>query len=119
MKLTKEMAKDAEESGGKVERIRKKAAKSVPKPAPLPAKPDNSAELKALRAEISELKGLLDTSEKSAVQREQELSAIISALTQEKPVRVKPVRNMSPKDPDYLLVEYYDFIPVSYRKLNS
>ena len=119
MKVTKQMADEAEAAGGKVEQIRK------PKPVPVAEKPKpvespvNAVELQRLRGEISELRGLLDQSEKSATQRVQELSAIISALSQEKPVRVKPVRDMDPASKTYLLVDHYDFTPVSYRKLDS
>lgn len=119
MKITKAMRNAAKDSGGKVQPIRKPQPAPKPKPAPETPKSENSGELKALRDEISELRGLLKQSEITAQQRIQELSAIITAMSTDKPIRVKPVRDLDPKSKTYLLVEHYDFVPVSYRKLDS
>lgn len=122
MKATKRMMADAEKDGGEVTDIKK-----VQK---LPAKPDaisnvamphpaKNGEIKALRAEISELRAMVKESQSAGDRRVQELSAIITALSDTKPVRVKPVRDLDPASKTYLLVSHYDFIPVSYKRLDS
>jgi len=80
---------------------------------------DNSGELKRLRDEISELRGLLEESKKAAETQKLELVGMLSAVSEDKPFRIRPVRNMDPKDPEYLLVTHYDYVPVTYRKLDS
>ena len=117
--VTKSMIAAAKKSGGVVTKINGAEPASKPKQATKPTKPPESDELKSLRAEISKLKADIESAHKSADRRVQELSAIVTALSDTKPVRVKPVRDMDPKSKTYLLVSHYDFIPVSYRKLDS
>jgi len=123
-KVTQAMLDDAKKDGGTV------IKKLKPKPnaisnlaessvADLKPEPAENDELQALRDEISELRQLVTVSQISADKRVQELSAIITALSETKPVRVKPVRDLDPQSKTYLLVSHYDFIPVSYRKLDS
>ena len=123
-KVTQAMMDDAKRDGAssisklkpKPNAISNLAETSNPAVEPKPVKND---ELQALRDEISELRAMVEDSKISADKRVQELSAIISALSETKPVRVKPVRDMDPQSKTYLLVAHYDFIPVSYRKLDS
>ncbi len=123
MKATDKMLEDAKKDGATVTPIRK-----VQKPTPpeqvvnasdVKQVPAGKGELQALRDEISELRALIDETKSGARKRAQELSAILTAMSETKPVRVKPVRDMDPQSKTYLLVEHYDFIPVSYRKLDS
>ena len=128
-KLTEAMLEEAVADGAQV--VEKKAKRTVkkpkpaplpaPKPAPLPPVPDNSAEIQALRDEISQLRQSLMAAEIAAGGRAQELTALIATLSEGKPLRVKPVRDMDRNSPTYLLVQYYDFVPVTYkpRKLDS
>lgn len=91
------------------------AISSIAKPEPV-----KSDEISLLRAELTQLRAELAESKKVATNRSEELTALFSALSENKPVRLKPVRDMNRESPTYLLVEYYDFIPVKYtRKLDS
>jgi hypothetical protein len=119
MKVTKRMLADAEKNGAEVSEIRKVQRPPAAKPAPLPAKAAKTVDLQPLRDEIKELRALIKETKLDADRRVQELSAIIKALSTTKPVRVKPVRDLDRASPTYLLVSHYDFIPVSYRKLDS
>ena len=119
MKATKSMLAEAKKSGAMVTKIKKIDPKPDATSNGAPATPDNAADLKALRDEISELRGLLDETKVSSDKRIQELSAIITGLSSEKPIRVKPVRDLDPQSKTYLLVKHYDFVPVTYRKLDS
>lgn len=127
MKATQKMLDDAIKDGATV--IKKPSVRvSVPEnrtstdPVPIPLKPvpDKSDEISLLRAELTQLRAELAESKKVATNRSEELTALFSALSENKPVRLKPVRDMDRESPTYLLVDYYDFIPVKYsRKLDS
>lgn len=121
-KATAKMVEDAKKDGAKVTSIRRvQKPKPVPesKTPPLLPDPVKNDELQALRDEISELRSMIEQTKGASRKRAQELSAILTAMGDTKPVRVKPVRDMDPQSKTYLLVEHYDFIPVSYRKLDS
>lgn len=121
-KMTKAMADAAIEDGATVEKKRK-VAKPPERPAPTPIQiaPDRGPELEALRAEISQLKQALATEVMTHEKRAQELTALFNALSENKPMRLKPIRDMDRESPTYLLVTHYDFVPVTYqaRKLDS
>lgn len=119
MKATKRMMADAEKDGGEVTDIKKAARPAKPKQDVAKSKPADNAQIRALRLELAELRSMVAETQKSADRRVQELSAIISALSETKPVRVKPVRDLDPGSKTYLLVSHYDFIPVSYKRLDS
>ena len=129
-KLTAQMAEEAIADGATVVEppAPEKPKRKVQKPPPAPERaetpvmgPDHTAELQALRAEISELRQALAAEQAAAGGRSQELTALVATLSENKPLRLKPVRDLDRNSPTYLLVEYYDFVPVTYkpRKLNS
>ncbi|MBW1873542.1 MAG: hypothetical protein JRJ19_15855 [Deltaproteobacteria bacterium] len=119
-KLTKAMAKAAVDDGAEVKQKRK-MPKPTRAPAPVtPITPDRGPELKALRDEISQLKQALADEKIASQGRSQDLAGVIAALSEHKPLRLKPIRDMDKKSETYLLVSHYDFIPVTYqRKLDS
>jgi len=121
-KLTKAMAESAIADGAQVD-TKRKVQKPTPRPpAPTtPITPDRGPEIEALRAEIAELKQALASEKIAAAGRTQEVSQLISTLSENKPMRLKPVRDMDRESPTYLLVTHYDFVPVTYqqRKLDS
>jgi len=130
VKLTKAMADAAIEDGANVKTKRKmpkrppkvevaETAIPIPEPAPLPPAPDRGPELEALRAEIVALKQALSDARSSSETRSQELTALLNSMNCDRPMRLKPVRDMDRESPTYLLVSYYDFVPVEYRKLDS
>lgn len=123
MKLSKGAAERAKKAGAEVTSIRK-----VQRPAPLPepeveAKEQISPELpdtSALEASIAELRQALTDQETTSQKRIQELSAMVEALSADKPVRLKVQRNMKRGTETYLLMDYIDVIPVAFtRKLDS
>jgi hypothetical protein len=116
-KLTQAMLDDAIKDGAEVKEKRK-----VQRPSPpvTPIPPDNSAELQALRDENSKLRGDLEKMAIDVERRVQELTVMLQAMSEMKPMRVKPIRDMDRDSKTYLLVTHYDFVPVSYqRKLDS
>lgn len=120
-RLTKAMTKAAADDGAEIKQKRK-MPKPTRAPAPVtPIAPDRGPELKALRDEISQLKAELTAERKAAEGRSLELSGVLAALSEHKPLRLRPIRDLDPKSPTYLLVSHYDFIPVAYksRKLDS
>jgi hypothetical protein len=120
-KLTKAMAEAAIEDGAEVKEKRK-VAKPPRAPAPVTfIPPDRGAEIEALRAEIVELKQALAAEKVASAGRSQELTQLVSTLSENKPMRLKPVRDMDRESQTYLLVTHYDFVPVTYqpRKLDS
>jgi len=121
-KLTKAMADAAIEDGAEVKEKRKVAKPPERPPAPAtPITPDRGPEIEALRAEISELKQALVAEKAAATGRSQELSQLVATLSENKPMRLKPIRDMNRESETYLLVTHYDFVPVTYqpRKLDS
>ena len=111
-RITKAMANAAIDDGAEIEE------RSRP-PQRIDIAPDQSVELALLRDEVAVLKQSLADEKKSAENRSEELSEVFKALSESKPMRLKPIRDMEPGSPTYLLVTHYDFIPVSYqRKLN-
>ena len=53
-------------------------------------------------------------------EQNEQLLAVVEALSKDKPVRLKPKRDMDRGSPTYLLMEYLDVIPVAFkRKLDS
>ena len=116
-RLTKAMAEAAIDDGATV---LKRPTGGSPAPA-IPISPDRGPELEALRAEISELKQALADEKKSSQQRSEGLTEIFKTLSETKPMRLRPIRDMDQGSPTYLLVTHYDLIPVSYqpRKLDS
>jgi hypothetical protein len=117
-KLTKAMAAEAIKDGAQVKDKRKVQRPPPPK---LAITPDRGPELEALRAEIAQLKQALADEKNSADRRSQELSGMFNSLSENKPMRLKPIRDMERGSPTYLLVTHYDFVPVTYQsvKLNS
>lgn len=123
-KLTEAMMTAAIEDGAEVKTKRKvsrPAAVPPPEHPPAPSAPDRGPEIEALRAEISQLKAELAEERKAALRASQDVTRAIETLSESKPLRLKPIRDMNRESPTYLLVEYYDFVPVTYqpRKLNS
>lgn len=122
-KLTKAMEQEAIADGADVA-TRRKVQKPAPRPetpAPIPIGKDRGPEIETLRAEISQLKQALAAEQKSSEKRSQELTTLLTGLNENKPLRLKPIRDMDRESPTYLLVTHYDFIPVTYqaRKLDS
>ena len=116
-KMTGAMRDSAIEDGAEVSEKRK--MQPLP-PRPIPIVPQKEPELDALRAEISQLKQALADEKIASEKRNQELTALFSALSDNKPMRLKPIRDMNRESPTYLLVTHYDFVPVAYqRKLDS
>ena len=111
-RLTKAMARAAIDDGAEIEE----------RPSSAPRQdifPDQSVELAHLKGEVAELRAALADEKKSAENRSQELSEVFKALSENKPMRLKPIRDMDQGSPTYLLVTHYDFVPVTYtRKLN-
>jgi hypothetical protein len=123
-RLTKAMADSAISDGADVEE--KRVPRKVPKPTPrppapaIPIAPDRGPDIIALKAEISELKQALAAEKISHERRSQELTVLLQGLSENKPMRLQPIRDMDRNSPTYLLVTHYDFVPVSYRvKLDS
>lgn len=112
-RLTKKMAKSAINSGADVQEKRKA---QKPAPADQPVAADYKAEIQALRDEITTLKQALESERNSADNRSQELTGILSTLSEVRPMRLKPVRDMDRDSPTYLLVNHYDIVPVAYKK---
>lgn len=120
-KLTKKMEEAAIKDGAQVKEKRK-VAQPVRRPAPptTPINKDHTPEIQALRAEISELRAALEAERTNALRATQDITRALEGLSENKPLRLKPIRDMDPQSKTYLLVEYYDFVPVTYtRKLNS
>lgn len=116
-KFTQSMLKDAIDDGAEV---KEKRSMARPPPAPVPIVPDRGPELESLRGEIAQLKQTLADERIAAERRSQELTQLFEALSENKPMRLKPMRDMDRESPTYLLVTHYDFVPVSYqRKLDS
>lgn len=111
-RLTKAMANAAIEDGADVE----ERAKAAPRQDIFP---EPEIELALLKEEIAELKQALADEKMSAEKRSLELSQVFKSLSENKPMRLKPIRDMDQGSPTYLLVTHYDFVPVSYRKLDS
>lgn len=124
-KLTKQMEEAAIADGAEVteKKEKRKVAKPVRRPAPptTPINKDHTAEIEALRDEIAGLKVALEAERTNALRASQDITRALEALSENKPLRLKPIRDMDPQSKTYLLVEYYDFVPVTYqpRKLNS
>ena len=124
-KLTGKMLREARKTGAQIAQKRKvqrsEARRAAPEPEPKPKIVDNSAEVTALREEIAVLKQALESEKKASDKRSQELVAMLSGLGENKPMRLKPIRDMDRNSPTYLLVSHYDFVPVRYqtRKLDS
>lgn len=123
-KITKDMAEAAIADGAKVKTKPTIKKPAPPKPVPIPAaEPDLSGLTGAISELVTSLKDQLNASQESlqAAQRQNdELRALATATMADKPVRLKPVRNMDRESPTYLLIEYIDVVPVTYttRKLN-
>lgn len=120
-KLTKQMQEAAIADGAEVKEKRKMPKPQPRPPAPAtPITPDRGPEIEALRAEISELKQALAEERKNAARASQDITRALEGLSADKPLRLKPIRDMNRESPTYLLVEYYDLVPVAYqpRKLN-
>ena len=115
-KITKRMAENAKKRGAKVEPM-----KIVQRPPAAGAGPVqiNTPNTDALEGKIGELKAELEEMKKVAQANAQELVVQLAKASEGTPLRVKPVRDMDPSSKTYLLVEYYDFVPVEHRKLNS
>lgn len=118
------MADDAIADGAEVKEKRKVKRPPPPvtpiAPAAAAALAPPTPELKVLRDEISQLRQALADVNTAHEKRFQELSGLFKALSEGKPMRLKPIRDMEPSSKTYLLVTHYDFVPVSYqRKLNS
>lgn len=122
-RITKDMMKKAQKDGAEISEKRKvqkpKPQQATPKPEAKPQVPDRSAEIEALRDEISVLRAELDSQRKASQKSTQELLTMLAGMGDTKPMRVKPIRDMDPNSKQYLLVQYYDFVPVEYRKLDS
>lgn len=123
-KMTKAMAAEAEESGADVRQI-KRPTRPEPKPTPIPAPAADLTSLTGAMGELvqalkDQLKVAQDQLEQAGTQNET-LRAMAKAALQGEPVRLKPIRDMDPKSPTYLLMEYLDVIPVTFnpRKLDS
>lgn len=119
-KMTRAMAQAAIDDGAEVKEKRTKP-KPMRGPAPVtPFGPDHGPELKTLRGEITQLRQALAEEKQASASRSLELSGVFKALSEHKPMRLKPIRDMDSESPTYLLVTHYDFIPVAYqRKLDS
>ena len=112
---TKAMIDKAQREGADVSQKRKVQKPKAPKPEAKPQVPDRSDEIAAFRSEIAGLKQALEDQKKVAEMKSQELVALISGLSESKPMRVKPIRDLDPKSKQYLLVQHYDLVPVEYR----
>lgn len=121
--ISKTMLDDAKKAGGSVKKkraLKKPDAKQAPVGNQSVPVKDHAPELERLRAEISELRATLEAERAARQASSDELSRIMSMMSENKPFRIKPMRNMNKSDPDYLLVTHYDFVPVTYsRKLDS
>ena len=116
-KMTKAMVDSAISDGADVKKKRK--VQRLP-PKPTPVAPDRGPEVETLRAEISQLRQALADEKITSEKRSQELTELFKGLSENKPMRLKPIRDMNRESPTYLLVSHYDFVPVSYqRKLDS
>ena len=119
-KITDEMAEAALAEGGRERR-------EVQPPPPREPIPPPAADLGPLTGAIGDLVASLQDQLKiaqaqlEAAQRQNdELRAMTTAAMAEKPVRLKPVRDLDPNSRTHLLIEYIDVIPVTYsRKLDS
>jgi hypothetical protein len=123
-KFTKAMAKEAIADGAEVkepEAPRQKRQIQRPPPVATPMTTNHGPEIAALKAEVGQLKRALEDEKKASENRAQELTEVFKALAENKPMRLKPIRDMERGSPTYLLVSHYDFVPVSYqpRKLDS
>lgn len=125
MKITEAMADAAEKRGRKVNTMPKIKKPGTKKAAPPPPAPAPAADFGPVQASISEMVESLREQTKSlqaALQESQrqndELRAVVAAAMTEKPVRIKPVRDMDPNSRTHLLIQHIDVIPVTYRKLN-
>jgi hypothetical protein len=107
-KITKRMADTAKKGGAKVTQARK-VQRPGPAKSPISTEPSNTA---SLEASIAELRQALAAQEITHQQRLQELTGMVTALSTDKPMRLKPIRDMERNSPTYLLVTHYDFIPV-------
>ena len=116
MKATASMIKKVKAGGAKVETVRKV---QKPKPAPVAKPTPKSADTDALERRVAELSAELTEMRKAAVTSSQEVIEALSKRSETEPLRLKPIRDMDRNSPTYLLVKYYDFIPVAYRKLDS
>ena len=114
--VTKSMADRLKADGAEVE---KKPQKRDPAPRSKIETDPRDEQIAALKSEIGELKDALLQSQNTAEARMHELMRALSEASDAKPLRVKPIRDMDRDSPTYLLVSHYDFVPVSYRKLDS
>ena len=114
MKATASMIEKAKAGGAKVETKR-----TVQKPKPAPVAAPKAADTAALERRVAELSAELTEMRKAAVTSSQEVIGALSKRSETEPLRLKPIRDMDRNSPTYLLVKYYDFIPVAYRKLDS
>ena len=120
-KITKAMADAALKTGGKEKRAVTRP--KLPEPRPIPQATDD---LKGLVGAISELAQslkeqlIIAQGQLQEAQRQNTvLSTMVTELSVDKPVRLKPVRDMDRNSATYLLVNHYDIVPVEYRKLHS
>ncbi len=114
--ITDEMAAEAKRTGGTT--LKKPKRPDKPKADQKPAA--DTAEVKALKGEVTELRAQVKELQKSQQGLLEEVSGLIAAVTESKPFRVKPVRDLNPQSKTYLLVDHYDYLPLKYtRKLDS
>jgi len=116
-RITKSMAEEAIKSGAKVTEkrdIKQPGTKSKPKPAPV------DPDIRALQQLVIDMTQAHQAQLKMAQEQNKQLSALIAALSADKPIRLKPIRDMKQGSPTYLLMQYLDVIPVAYKqKLDS
>ena len=116
-KITEAMANSAIQDGAKVQE-RPKINRPKPKSTPIPD--PAGVNIRALEALIGKLVETFQAQLIVAEKQNVELRAMIKALAADKPMRLKPIRDMNRESPTYLLTEYIDVIPVAYtQKLDS
>lgn len=121
-KITDQMADEALEAGGREKREVQPPPEAIT-PIPPAPEPAPQTDLEPLTGAIGELVESLrqqlissQAALEAAQRQNNELQTLAQALMADKPVRFKPVRDMNRDSPTYLLVEYYDMIPVQYTK---
>lgn len=115
-KITALMAENAIKDGAEVKDkrgIARPEPKVTPIPAPVAQNDGSEQRIAALEATIAQQRVV-------AQKQSEDFLAALKELSEFTPLRFKVHRNMDRSAPDYLLMEYFDLIPVKFtRKLDS